>query len=135
MNERGDRVIAIVDDDDSVCRSVGSLLASLNYRVKTFASAEAFLLSSRRVDTVCLVLDLHMSGMSGLELLQGQAVEGRQVPTIVLTGHAGDEARKECLRAGAIAFFKKPCDARVLCATVKAAMHHATLFSHTDVTA
>jgi FixJ family two-component response regulator len=125
MNKRGNRVIAIVDDDDSVRRAVRSLLASRNYRVKTYDSAEAFLLSSHRGDTGCLVLDLHMCGMGGLDLLKAQQMEVQPVPTIVLTGHGGDRARDECLRAGAFAFLHKPFNARALCATVEAAMPRA----------
>jgi two-component system response regulator FixJ len=122
MNERRNRVIAIVDDDDSVRRSIRNLLLSLNYRVATFPSAEAFLLSSSPGDTGCVILDLRMSGMGGLGLLKVQATAQRQVPVIVLTAHGSDEARTECLRFGAIAFFQKPCDTAELCATVKAAM-------------
>jgi FixJ family two-component response regulator len=129
MNERGNRWVAVIDDDESVCRSLANLLASLNYRVKTFASAEAFLLSARRVDTACLVLDLRMAGMGGIDLLKSQAVDGLEVPTIVLTGDESDEARDECLRSGAIAFLRKPCNAAVLCATVKAAMRRSTYVS------
>jgi FixJ family two-component response regulator len=112
-------VIAIVDDDESLRRSVRNLLLSVGFRVETFASAEAFLLSSRRDQIECLILDLRMSGMSGLELLRAQAM-GRPIPTIVLTGHASEEARKRCLQAGALAFLPKPVAADVLLAAVKA---------------
>jgi FixJ family two-component response regulator len=111
-------VIAIVDDDESLRRSVRNLLLSVGFGVETFTSAEAFLLSSR--DQIeCLILDLRMSGMSGLELLKAQAT-GRPIPTIVLTGHASEEARKRCLQAGAIAFLHKPVAADVLLGAVRA---------------
>jgi FixJ family two-component response regulator len=112
-------VIAIVDDDESLRRSIRNLLLSVGFRVEAFSSAEAFLLSSRRDQIECLILDLRMSGMSGLELLRAQAT-GRQIPTIVLTAHASEEARKRCLQAGATAFLHKPVSADVLLAAVKA---------------
>jgi FixJ family two-component response regulator len=115
------QVIAIVDDDESVRRSVRNLFLSLGFRVETYASAEAFLLSARRDQIGCLILDLRMSGMSGLELLKAQAA-GRRVPTVVLTGHANEEARKRCLQAGAIAFLHKPFNADALLDAVKTSM-------------
>jgi FixJ family two-component response regulator len=121
MNRNDDQVIAIVNDDDSVCRSLRGLLASMRYRVKTFGSAEAYLLSASRAGTACLVLDLQLSGMGGLGLLDAQAAGHRQVPTIVLTDEAGDETRERCRLAGVMAFFRKPCNPHILGATVRAA--------------
>jgi FixJ family two-component response regulator len=121
MSRRDNRVISIVDDDGSMRRSVGNLLSSWGFRVRTYDSAEAFLLSVDWKETACLILDLRMSGMSGLDLLKAQG-KGQRVPTIVLTGHGSDNARRRCLQAGACAFLQKPVNADVLLEAVNAAM-------------
>jgi two-component system, LuxR family, response regulator FixJ len=121
MCRQDNRVISIVDDDESVRRSLRNLLISLGLRVRTYESAEAFLLSGHRDDTGCLILDLRMSGMSGLDLLKAQ-VAGRRVPTIVLTGHGNGDAHRRCLLAGAIEFLQKPVNAEVLREAIAKAM-------------
>lgn len=115
-------MISIVDDDESVRRSVGYLLSSLGFRVETFASAELFLQSAHRENTRCLILDLRMRGMSGLELLRRLAAADRRIPTIVLTGDVSEDARKRSLEAGAIAFLPKPAREEALLAAVQAAL-------------
>jgi len=107
MIKHGIAMIAIVDDDDSVRRSLRNLFVSLGFGIETFASAEAFALFAHRDEVECLILDLKMSGMSGLDLLEAQAA-GHRVPTIILTGRGSDEMRRRCLQAGAIAFMHKP---------------------------
>ena len=115
-------MISIVDDDESVRRSVRNLLSSLGFRVETFASAELFLQSVHLENTGCLILDLRMPGMSGLDLLSHLAVAQRRIPAIVLTANATDEARRRSLQAGAIAFLPKPAKGEVLVAAVQAAI-------------
>ena len=100
------QVISIVDDDASLRRSLTNLLSSLGFEVGAFASAEAFLDPSQRESTGCVVLDLRMDGMSGLELLRHLVVTGSQVPVIVLTAHGDAVARQRALQAGAVAFFE-----------------------------
>jgi FixJ family two-component response regulator len=107
MIKHGIAMIAIVDDDDSVRRSLRNLFVSLGFGIETFASAEAFALFAHRDEVECLILDLKMSGMSGLDLLEAQAA-GHRVPTIILTGRGSDEMRRRCLQAGALAFMHKP---------------------------
>jgi FixJ family two-component response regulator len=101
-------LVAIVDDDESLRRSVRNLLMSVGFRVETFGSAEAFLQSDRRDRTGCLVVDLRMGGMSGFDLLASLADAGVRIPAIVLTAHGDDESRRRSLAAGAVAFLGKP---------------------------
>jgi two-component system response regulator FixJ len=122
MEERGARMVSIVDDDPSIRRSVGNLLLSLGFPVATFDSAAAFLQSPRRDSTGCLVLDLRMPGMDGLDLLLHLAATGRSIPTVILTAHGDDEARERTLRAGAVAFLNKPFHSAALIAAIKSAL-------------
>ena len=102
-------IISIVDDDESVRDAVESLLKSLGFGVAVFASAEGFLHSGQLQDTACLILDVRMPGMNGLDLQSHMAREGRQVPIIFITSHADDDAHERALEAGAVAFLYKPC--------------------------
>jgi FixJ family two-component response regulator len=120
------RLISIVDDDESLRRSVRNLLTSVGFRVETFASAEAFLQSMHRANTGCLVLDLQMTGMSGLELLTYLAATGARVPVVILTAHADDESRRRTLQAGAIAFLGKPFEGDILLGAVRRALDRAS---------
>ena len=114
--------VVIIDDDASLRRSLSNLLGSVGFHVETFMSAEAFLQSPHRERTGCLVLDLRMPGMSGLDLLRHLAATGSLVPTIVLTAHGNDEARRECLEAGAFAFLEKPFRSATLLDAVRRAL-------------
>src|SRR5437879_13867183 len=113
MAERRTQVVCVVDDDESLRRSVRNLLSSVGFRVETFASAEEFLESTHRGNTGCLVLDLRMAGMNGLDLLRHLSAMGSRIPVIILTAHGDEEARRRSLEAGAGAFLGKPvrCDA------------------------
>jgi len=103
-------------------RSVRNLLASVGFRVETFESAEAFLQSSHRQNTGCMVLDLRMPGVDGLELLRHLAATGDRIPTVILTAHGDDDLRDRALQSGAVAFLSKPFHADVLLDAVKTAM-------------
>ena len=122
MARQGSGVVSIVDDDESLRRSLRNLLRSVGFRVATFESAEAFLESANRESAGCLVLDLRMPGMSGLDLLKHLASTGWRNPTIVLTAHGGDAARRRAMRAGAVAFFEKPFQSAALVEAVRNAM-------------
>ena len=113
MGEKDTGIVSIVDDDASLRRSVGNLLTSAGFRVQAFASEEEFLASPQRANTGCLVLDLRMAGMSGLDLLKHLGAIGSRIPVVILTAHGDDDARQRALQAGAIAFLGKPfrCDA------------------------
>ena len=125
MGSSADQIIAVVDDDEWVCRSVRNLFLSLGFAVEAFGSAEAFLQSGRLEDTACVILDLRMPGMSGLDLLHTLSAAGSEVPTIVLTAHADADACVSCLQAGAIAVLQKPFDTGVLVQSVKTVMGSA----------
>src|SRR6267143_1928620 len=97
------QVVSVVDDDESLRRSLGNLLRSVGFGVETFASAGEFLGSAQRENTGCLVLDLRMAGMSGLDLLRHLAVADSRIPVVILTAHGDEETRRRSLQAGAVA--------------------------------
>jgi len=101
-------MIAIVDDDEAVRRAMGSLLRSLGHSVAAFDSAEAFLESGQVSTTTCLITDLHMPGMSGLDLQKRLIEEGHRIPVIFLTGFPDENVRNRAIKAGALAFLTKP---------------------------
>jgi FixJ family two-component response regulator len=119
---RDTRVISVVDDDESLRRSVRNFLRSVGFRVETFASGEDFLSSGQRESTGCLVLDVRMTGMSGLDLLRRLAASNVRVPAIVLTAHGDGEIRQQCLQAGAVAFLDKPFRGTALLDAVRLAL-------------
>jgi len=123
VGENDVRLVSIVDDDGSLRRSVRNLLTSVGFRVETFVSAEAFLGSIHRENTGCLVLDLQMPGMTGLDLLAHLAATDSRIPAIILTAHGDDETRRRTLQAGAIAFLGKPFNSNALLDAVRSAMH------------
>jgi len=102
-------LIAIVDDDDALRTSLDNLLRSVGFRAHGFASAEAFLRSNQVHETACLILDIRMPGMNGLELQRQMVAADWQIPIIFITSHVDDEARARALDAGAVAFLYKPC--------------------------
>ena len=122
MVEDGGRVVCVVDDDASLRRSLRNLLMSVGFRVETFQSAEAFLDSVHHENTGCLVLDLRMTGMNGLDLLRHLAATGSRIPVIILTAHGDDETRQRSLQAGAVAFLTKPFQSTTLLDAVRTAL-------------
>ena len=101
-------LISVVDDDESVRRSTRLLVESFGYRAAVFESAEGFLRFGQLRDTSCLVLDVQMPGMDGLELQTQLAAEGCGIPVIFITAHDDQESRRRALRSGAVAFLGKP---------------------------
>ena len=122
MGESDRPVISVVDDDESLRRSLRNLLRSVGFGVETFASAEEFLRSAQRENTGCLVLDLRMTGMSGLDLLRHLAVRDSPIRVVILTAHGDEETRRRSLQAGAIAFLDKPFHSDALLDAVRAAL-------------
>src|SRR5207244_7066344 len=120
MGERDRRVVSVVDDDESLRRSLRNLLRSVVFGVETFASAEEFLRSAQPENTGCLVLDLQMTGMSGLDLLRQLAVRDSRIRVVILTAHGDEETRRRSLQAGAVAFLDKPFHSDSLLAAVGA---------------
>jgi FixJ family two-component response regulator len=101
-------LISIVDDDDSLRNSLNNLIRSVGFVVQGFSSAEAFLKSNQLHDTACLILDVRMPGMSGLELQRQLVGTNCGIPIIFITSHGDDNARTQALEAGAVDFLYKP---------------------------
>ena len=101
-------MISIVDDDESVRDALESLLKSVGYRSETFASAQEFLRLGRHEDSRCLILDVRMPGLSGLELQRQLVSSGSSIPIVFITAHGDEAARAQALGAGALAFLRKP---------------------------
>jgi FixJ family two-component response regulator len=111
------RLVCVVEDDADVRASIRLLLEATGYRVMDFANAEAFLRATDGRDAACLVLDLYMGGMTGLDLLERLRSDGVQTPALIVTANGGDlDAR--CSRAGALALLHKPSAASEMLAWV-----------------
>jgi FixJ family two-component response regulator len=115
-------MIGIVDDDPSLRRSLRNLLMSVGFRVETFESAKAFLHSAERDEIGCMVLDVRMAGMNGVDLLKHLVANGSRIPVIMLTAHGDDETRRQSLAAGVVAFLEKPVRSPVLLEAVRTAL-------------
>jgi FixJ family two-component response regulator len=102
-------LIAIVDDDDALRNSLDNLLRSVGFRVQGFASAEAFLQAQHAPETACLILDVRLPGMNGLDLQHQLVAAHWGIPIIFVTAYADDDVRARALAAGAVAFLFKPC--------------------------
>ena len=104
----GDAIVFVVDDDASVRRSTERLVRPLGFAVQTFASAREFLESGRPAAPACLVLDVRMPGLSGLDLQHELAAAGVSIPIIFLTGHGDIPMSVRAMKAGAVEFLTKP---------------------------
>jgi FixJ family two-component response regulator len=102
-------VISIVDDDASVRRATVDLLSSAGFDCEAFASGDAYLESGRVCDTTCLILDITMPGMTGLDLQRHLIGSGFSIPIIFVTGYPEESTRDQAFRAGAICYLSKPC--------------------------
>jgi FixJ family two-component response regulator len=116
------RLVAIVDDDDSVRGTLQELLRAAGFSSRAFESAEAFLGSGQQQETACLITDIRMPGMSGLELQARLNAERCRIPTIFITAHGDEEMRFQALREGAVEFLPKPFDDEVLVESIRAAL-------------
>ena len=112
-------LVSIVDDDVSVRRSTRRLLHSAGLRAEAFASAELFLESGALQATDCLILDVRMPGIGGLELQGRLNVAESRVPIIFISAHDDGAARRQAMAAGAVVFFRKPFDAKALGAAIE----------------
>ena len=119
---RESKLVAIVDDDDSVRCTLQELLRSAGFSSRAFESAEDFLESGHQHETGCLITDIRMPGMSGLELQVRLNAERCRIPTIFITAHGDEEMRFQALRAGAVEFLPKPFDDEILVESVRAAL-------------
>src|SRR5690348_9145884 len=116
------RLVAIVDDDESLQRSLQDLIESGGLSTICFSSAEAFLDSNAQDEVLCLIADIRMPGMSGLELQAKLKAERRRIPIIFITAHGDAEMRTRAMREGAVQFLTKPFDDEVLLQAVNAAL-------------
>ncbi|MCE0521870.1 MAG: response regulator [Methylacidiphilales bacterium] len=115
MSKQGNIYIAIVDDDESLCRSLGRLLRASGIQPITYLSAEEFLADKKHPKFDCLVLDIQLGGMSGVELQRQLSAAGEKTPVIFISAYDNPEAREEALAAGCAAYFRKnDCGADVL---------------------
>jgi FixJ family two-component response regulator len=103
-----EHLIAVVDDDESVREGATNLFRSMGFAVQAFASAEEFLSSGTLDQTSCLVLDVQMPGMGGLDLQSHLAATGRDIPIVFVTGYPDDRLRSTALQSGAVCFLTKP---------------------------
>ncbi len=115
--------ISVVDDDESVRRSTTRLIESFGFRAAAFESAETFLRSRLRDDTSCLIVDVQMSGMNGLQLQSHLAAQGSGIPVIFITSYDERESRRRAMEAGAIAFLGKPFSDEQLLEAIRSALH------------
>jgi FixJ family two-component response regulator len=115
-------VIAIVDDDGSVRRALRRLVLSMSYQPVDFPSGEAFLESVRDDAPQCVILDLHMPGLSGLDVLHRLRAASANIPAVIITANTQPELRADCLAAGAAAFLQKPLNADLLFETLQSAL-------------
>jgi FixJ family two-component response regulator len=119
-------MISIVDDDVCAREATEAIIRSLGYAFATFESAEDFLSSDHVNNTSCLITDVHMPGLSGVELYQRLRADGFAVPTIVVTGQPDETTRTQVLAAGAIAFLSKPFAKQTLLNCLRAASLYQT---------
>ena len=101
-------LIAIVDDDEAVREATKTLVRSLGYHASTFGSADEFLKSEQVHDTSCLITDVQMPGLSGLDLQDRLIARGHRIPIIFMTGYPDDNVRARAMKAGAVGFLSKP---------------------------
>jgi len=116
------KLVAILDDDDSVRSALQGLLKVVGLPAQAFASAEEFLQSGRQHQTACLIADIRMPGMSGLELQAQLNAEHCRIPIIFITAHGDTKMRIQALRAGAVEFLTKPFNDEALLESVRTAL-------------
>ena len=122
QSRESDAVIAIVDDDPSVREGLSSLIRSAGLQVETFPSAQEFLTRTGAETPSCLVLDLQLPGLSGLDLQKRMAEVGLEIPIVFLTGHGNIPASVQAMKAGAVEFLTKPFDEHDLLQAIQEAI-------------
>jgi FixJ family two-component response regulator len=122
QSRESDAVIAIVDDDPSVREGLSSLIRSAGLQIETFASAQEFLARPGAEAPSCLVLDLQLPGLSGLDLQKRMAEVGLEIPIVFLTGHGNIPASVQAMKAGAVEFLTKPFDEQDLLQAIQEAI-------------
>ena len=121
-SKNNSQLVAIVDDDRSVQSALKDLMESAGLLARSFGSAEEFLESDERNQTACLLTDIRMPGMSGLELQEKLKAEGSRIPIIFITAHGDAKMKKQAMSAGALEFLSKPFDDDILLAKTRLAL-------------
>jgi len=125
VDERVIGIVGIVDDDESVRMAIRSLLRSLGFKVETFGSAEDLLGSARLDDIACLIVDLRLPGMSGVDLQRQLLAAKRELPMVFISAHDDPVAQQQALTAGALAFLRKPFSEKALIDAIRSGLSHA----------
>jgi FixJ family two-component response regulator len=135
QSRESDAVIAVVDDDPSVREGLSSLIRSAGLQVEAFASAQEFLARPGAEEPNCLVLDLQLPGLSGLDLQKRMAEAGLEIPIVFLTGHGNIPASVQAMKAGAVEFLTKPFDEQDLLKAIQEAIERdqRTRQQHADI--
>jgi FixJ family two-component response regulator len=115
-------LISVIDDDESVRRTTALLIESFGFRAAAFESAENFLSSSHLNDTSCLILDVQMPGMNGLQLQSQLAAARSRIPIVFITAYDDRESRRRAMQAGAVAFLGKPFSDEQLLQTIRSTL-------------
>ena len=115
-------LVAIVDDDESMRRATSNLLEAAGFATATFPGAEAFLGSRRRRGVACLVTDMRMPGMTGLELHESLVASRSNIPTVLMTAYSDETTRLRARKAGVVCFLVKPVAPEKLCECVRLAL-------------
>ena len=115
-------LVAVIDDDPSVQRALLRLLRVEGFRAGAFSSADEFLDAFPGSGFACLILDIHLGGMSGLDLMERLKELGSRVPVIIITAHDDESAEERAVRGGASAFLRKPVEAQVLFDAIRRAI-------------
>jgi len=115
-------LVSIVENDRFFRESMTRLLRSMGYSVEAFASAVDFLASARLVDTACLIADVHMPAMTGLELHRRLIETGKAIPTILVTAYPDDDVRARALKDGFLCYLRKPIDEKDLVSCLRTAL-------------
>jgi FixJ family two-component response regulator len=115
-------LVSVVEDDRFFRDSMGRLMRSLGYTVEAFPSAADFLASPRLAETACLIADVHMPAMTGLELYEHLIEAGYAIPTILMTAYPDDVDRARALNDGVVCYLRKPVDEQHLIRCLRAAL-------------
>jgi len=115
-------LVSVVDDDESIRRTTTRLIESFGFRAAAFESAYGFLRSSQLHDTACLIVDVQMPGMNGLQLQSHLAAQGCGIPIIFITAYDEKESRRRAMQAGAVAFLGKPFSDEQLLQTIRSTL-------------
>ena len=120
--DQNERMVAVIEDDESYRSAVQRLLKAAGFRAQSFASAEDFLSSGQQQAIGCLIADIRMPGMSGLDLQSKLNSDHCPIPTIFITAHGDEKMRLQAMRAGAVKFLAKPFEGETLLEAVRVAL-------------